>query len=153
MLYLALLFWLGRPKARFRYADNAAILAILLSLETNCQSLSNSLQEAINWGTMEGITFAPDKYELIYFSCCKADQDPSYIPRVSASSVTVSKNLTCPYLCWLGILFDKKLSFKYHIREMTSRALTVTNALCSLGNTVQGVKPYLMWQAVVACIL
>jgi hypothetical protein len=43
MLYLALLFWLGCPKARFRYTDNAAILAILLSLKTNCQSLSNSL--------------------------------------------------------------------------------------------------------------
>jgi hypothetical protein len=136
MLYLALLFWLGHLKTRFRYTDNAAILAILPSLETNCQSLSNSLQEAINWGTMEGITFAPNKYKLIHFSCCKADQDPSHIPRVSASSVTVSENLTCPYLRWLGILFDKKLSFKYHIREMTSRALTVANALCSLGNIV-----------------
>jgi hypothetical protein len=136
MLYLAPLFWLGCPKTRFGYTDDAAILAISPSLKTNCQSLSNSLQEAINWGTIEGITFAPDKYKLIYFSCCKADQDPSHIPRVSASSVTVSENLTCLYLRWLGILFDKKLSFKYHIREITSRALTVANALCSLRNTV-----------------
>jgi hypothetical protein len=67
MLYLSPLFRLGRPKARFGYADDAAILAISPSLETNCQSLSESLQEALDWGFAEGITFALDKYELIYF--------------------------------------------------------------------------------------
>lgn len=153
MLYLAPLFRLGRPKARFRYADNAAILAISPSLEANCQSLSISLQEALDWGSMEGITFAPDKYELIHFSRRKDDQDPSQTPRVEAGTVTVSESTRRPYLRWLGILFDKKLSFKYHAYEATSKALIVANALRGLGNTVRGIKPYLMRQAVTACVL
>jgi hypothetical protein len=136
MLYLSPLFRLGRPKARFGYADNAAILVISSSLETNCQNLSGSLQEALNWGSAEGITFVPDKYELIHFTRYKVDQDPSCTPSVLAGQVTVSKNITHSYLQWLGVLFDKKLSFKYHVKNLTSRALTVANTLRSLGNTV-----------------
>jgi hypothetical protein len=36
---------------------------------------------------------------------------------------------------------------------LASKALTTANALRSLGNTVQGVNPYLMRQAVIACAL
>jgi hypothetical protein len=68
MLYLAPLFWLGSPKARFGYADDGAFLATSPSLETNTQSLSESLQDALNWGRAQGITFAADKYKLIHFS-------------------------------------------------------------------------------------
>jgi hypothetical protein len=143
LLYLAPLFWLGKPKARFGYVDDGAILAISPSLEANCQSLSSSLQEALDWGATEGITFAPDKYELIHFSRRRDDQDPRNTLSVSAGSVTVSENVTCPYLRWLGILSDRKLSFKYHIRDMTSKALVVANALRALGNTVRGSNPIL----------
>jgi ribonuclease HI len=153
MLYLAPLFRLGSAKARFGYADDAAILATSPSLEANCRSLSTSLQEALDWGTTEGITFAPDKYELIHFSRRQDDQDPSCTPDVTAGPITVSENTKRPYLRWLGVLFDKKLSFKYHVGETTSKALIVANALRGLGNTMRGIKPYLMRQAVTACVL
>jgi hypothetical protein len=64
--------------------DNTAILAIFLSLETNYQSLLESLQEALDWGSAEGITFALDKYELIHFIQHIIDQDPSCTPSVLA---------------------------------------------------------------------
>jgi hypothetical protein len=144
MLYVAPVFRLGSPKRRFGYADDGAFLAISLSLKDNCQSLSSTLQEALDWGLAEGVTFVPDKYELLYFSRRKADQDPSRTPSVSAGPVTISENSTRPYLRWLGILFNKKLSFKFHVRQMTSKALTITNALRSLGNIVRGVNSYLM---------
>ncbi|EED17318.1 reverse transcriptase, putative [Talaromyces stipitatus ATCC 10500] len=121
MLYIAPLFCLGNPRNRFGYADDAANLAISTSLATNCEALSDSLQEALNWGAAEGITFAPDKYELLHFSRHKADQD-----------------LTCT---------------PSHVSETASKALTVANALRSLGNTICGVKPHLLQQAVSACVL
>ncbi|OKP10384.1 hypothetical protein PENSUB_4173 [Penicillium subrubescens] len=153
MLYLAPLFRLGSPKTRFGYADDAAILATSLSLEANYQSLSTSLQEALDWGTTEGITFAPDKYELIYFSRRQDDQASSRTLSVIAGPITISENTERPYLRWLGVLFDKKLSFKYYVGETTSKALIVANALRGLGNTVRGIKSYLMRQVVIACVL
>ncbi|EED12709.1 reverse transcriptase, putative [Talaromyces stipitatus ATCC 10500] len=134
MLYIAPLFRLGNSRNKFSYADDAANLAISTSLATNCEALSDSLQEALNWGAAEGITFALDKYELLHFSRRKADQDPTCTPS-------------------LGILYDKKLTFKWHVGKIASKALTVANALRSLGNTARGVKPYLLQQAVLACVL
>jgi hypothetical protein len=115
MLYIAPLFWMGTPRTRFGYADDIGILAISLALTTNSQILSTALQEAISWGTAEGITFAPDKYELIHFSRFRTDQDPATTPAVSAGSITVTEATNRPYLRWLGILFDKKLRFKWHV--------------------------------------
>ncbi|EED24658.1 reverse transcriptase, putative [Talaromyces stipitatus ATCC 10500] len=98
MLYIAPLFRLGNPRNRFGYADDAANLAISTSLATNCKALSDSLQEALNWGAAEGITFAPDKYELLHFSRHKADQDPTYTPSVKAGSIIISENTKQLYL-------------------------------------------------------
>jgi hypothetical protein len=81
------------------------------------------------------------------------DQDPSCTLLVLADQVIVSENTTQPYLCWLGVLFNKKLSFKYHVKELASKALTIANTLHSLGNIIQGVNPYLMRQAITACTL
>jgi ribonuclease HI len=153
MLYIAPFFRLGNPNTRFGYADDAALLAISPSLTDNCQILSNSLQEALDWGRAEGITFAPDKYELLHFSRRRTDQAPTLTPSVTAGSVTVSESSTRPYLRWLGVLYDKKLTFKWHVSEMASKALIVANALRSLGNTVRGIQPHLMQQAVTACVL
>jgi ribonuclease HI len=153
MLYIAPLFHMGKPEKRFGYADDGAILAISTSLVTNSQILSTSLQEAISWGNAEGITFAPDKYELIHFSRHRAEQDPTQTPSVSAGSITVSEGIERPYLRWLGILFDKKLRFNWHVQEMTSRAATIASALRCLGNTVHGMKPHLLQQAISACVL
>ncbi|EED14578.1 conserved hypothetical protein [Talaromyces stipitatus ATCC 10500] len=95
-------------------------------------------------GAAEGITFAPDKYKLLHFSRHKVDQDPTYTPSVKAGSITISENTKRLYLRWLGILFDKKLTFKWHVGETASKGLTVANALRSLGNTIRGVKPHLL---------
>jgi ribonuclease HI len=153
MLYLAPLFKLGQPSTRFGYADDVALLAVSPSLETNSQALSAALQEALDWGSSEGITFEPAKSELIHFSRHKLDQDPSTTPTVSAGPITVSENRDRPYLRWLGVLFDKRLTFKWHATESAAKAQRVAQALKSLGNTVRGVSPHLLRQAVTACVL
>jgi len=129
MLYLAPLFYLGILRNRFGYADDVALLATSPSIVTNSTALSESLQEALDWGATEGITFDPDKSELLYFSRRRPDQDPTTTPSVVTSSILVTEGTARPYLRWLGILFDKKLSFKWHAKEMAAKAMTVANAL------------------------
>jgi hypothetical protein len=153
MLYLAPLFHLGIPRTRFGYADDVALLATSPSLVANSTALSESLQEALDWGATEGITFDPDKSELLHFSRRRQDQDPTTNPSVAASSISVTEGTARPYLRWLGILFDKKLTFKWHAKQMAAKAMIVANALRSLGNTVRGVPPRLLQQVVSACVL
>jgi hypothetical protein len=56
-------------------------------------------------------------------------------------------------LRWLGVFFDQKLSFKPHVRILAAKALTVSNALHSLGKTTRGVPPIFLHRAVKACVL
>ena len=153
MLYLAPLFKLGQPSTRFGYADDVALLAVSPFLETNSQTLSTTLQEALDWGSAEGITFEPAKSELMHFSRHRLNQDPSTTPTISAGLISVSEDRDRPYLRWLGVLFDKRLTFKWHASESAAKALTVAQALKSLGNTVRGVPPHLLRQAVTACVI
>jgi hypothetical protein len=81
------------------------------------------------------------------------DQDLNIILLVSTGSVTVSEETDYPYLQWLEILFNKKLRFNWHVQKTISKALIIASALYSLGNTVYGIKPHLLQQAISACVL
>jgi Reverse transcriptase (RNA-dependent DNA polymerase)/Endonuclease-reverse transcriptase len=153
MLYLAPLFKLGKRSERFGYADDVALLASSPSLLENSEALAAALQEALDWGVAEGVSFDPAKSELMHFSRKRTDQDPTATPAVSAGPITVSEDSGRPYLRWLGILFDKKLTFKWHSRTMATKARAVAGALRSLGNTVRGVPAHLLQQVVKACVL
>ena len=48
MLYIALLFWLGRLANRFGYANDIGLLAVSIDLQINCKTLQGDLQEALN---------------------------------------------------------------------------------------------------------
>src|SRR5438045_9064128 len=56
-------------------------------------------------------------------------------------------------LRWLSVFFDHKLRFKQHVSILAAKALTVGNALHSLGKTTHGVPPIFLQWAVVACVL
>ena len=45
------------------------------------------------------------------------------------------------------------LSFKWHVRILSGKAIKVANALRSMGNTLRGIPPRLVRRAVIACIL
>ena len=68
MLYIAPLFWLGTLAKRFGYADDVGLLAVSIDLQTNCEKLQRDLQEVLEWGLDEGITFDPKKSKLIHFT-------------------------------------------------------------------------------------
>jgi ribonuclease HI len=151
MLYIAPLFWLGTPTRRFGYADDIGLLAVSTDLQENCNTLQRDLQEALDWGQAEGITFDPKKSELIHFTRCYKDPAPAASPLVSASTHTIQES--ADPLRWLGVYFDRKLTFKPHARILAAKALTVSNALRSLGNTTRGVSSLCLQRAVKACVL
>ena len=151
MLYISPIFKLDSLKGAFGYADDIAILKSSSSLEENSQQISTAINQAQSWGTAEGISFAPDKSDLLHFT--RRHKDKGISPPVVTNTSTITENLTQPYLKWLRVHFDRKLSFKYHVRIQTSKALKVANSLRCLGKTTRGVLPRLSRQAVAACVL
>jgi len=151
MLYIAPLFWLSSPSNRFGYADDIGLLAISDDLQSNCTKLQKDMQEALEWGTSEGITFDPKKSELIHFTRSRKDPSPSASPQIVTESYKVQE--TIGPLRWLGVFFDRKLKFKQHVKILSAKALKVASAIRSLGKTTRGVPPILLQRVVTACVL
>lgn len=139
MLYIAPLFGFGSAQRRFGYADDIGLLAFSDSLQANCSQLQTDMQEALDWGAAEGITFDPEKSKLIRFTKSRKDS-LSTSPRISAGTYCIKESLTP--LRWLGVHFDRKLRFKEHVKLMAAKALKVVDALRSLGKTTRGVPLY-----------
>lgn len=54
---------------------------------------------------------------------------------------------------WLGVLWDRKLSFQYHVRIATAKAIKPANALGMLGGYRKGAAVHLLLRVVKAMIL
>jgi ribonuclease HI len=107
------------------------------------------MQEALNWGKDEGITFDHLKLELKHFS--RSTKNPSPLPKIIVGTYEV-EDLPKP-LRWLGVFYDRKLRFKEHVSILSAKALTIANALRSLGKTTRGIPPIFLRQAATACVL
>lgn len=153
MLYISPLFRIGQISRNFGYADDMAILAISKSLSENCILISEKSRKILEWGKSEGISFDPGKTELQYFSRRRSEKDPTITPSVTWDTKLVSESPFRPYTRWLGIYFDKILSFKWYVQIRAGKAMKVVNALRSLCNTTRGAPPCLLRQAILACVL
>ena len=99
------------------YLDDIAILAKSESLENNCQILENTAKKLIQWEQNNRIEFDREKTDLIHFYWDKTD--------ISELSIQLSENLTIKpkqEVKWLGIWFDRKLSFNSHVDKTLSKA-------------------------------
>lgn len=91
MLYISPLFWLGSLKRRFGYADDIGLLSISSSLQANSENLLAGLQEILDWGQAEGITFDPKKSELTHFTRSRNDPPPHESPQISAGAQLIKE--------------------------------------------------------------
>ncbi|KAI1003548.1 hypothetical protein K3495_g4657 [Podosphaera aphanis] len=109
MLYTSL-FRLDNLKKSFGYADDVAILETSPFLDTNANRIRTAVNQVVSWGTSEGITFDPGKSELLHFS--RRPRDKGVGTQVVSNSFIIVENPARPYLKWLGVHFDRKLSFQ-----------------------------------------
>ncbi|XP_044718774.1 reverse transcriptase (RNA-dependent DNA polymerase) domain-containing protein [Hirsutella rhossiliensis] len=145
LLYTEAIYRLGNPEGRFGYADDTAILCVGQSLEQTSQKASEYLQELVNWGAANGISFDPEKTEVMHFSPRRRETKPP----VRHGDMEKRPETA---MRWLGLWLDRKLTFKTHVEKWTAKAQAVANHIRSLGNTRRGALPRAMQRAVRACV-
>jgi hypothetical protein len=96
-----------------------------------------------------------DKLELQHFTRRPRDTLPTItVPWANGQgTITISAQAS---MRWLGIFFDWKLSFRYHVEVMANRALSTVNGLRMLANTVCGMSflnMQLLYKTVVLLVL
>jgi hypothetical protein len=146
-LYTAFLFRAVRVEAvrgetgstLLAYVDDGLLEVVSSSLETNMQILAQIYPQCIEWLHRVGLSTDDDKLELQHFTRQHHDTSPTLtVPRANGQgTITVSAQAS---MRWLGIFFDRKLSFRYHVEVMANRALSTVNGLRMLANTVCGMS-------------
>ena len=102
-------------------------------------------------GKLRGTDIRPGKIWINKFQWKHWDKGNN--SSIFTDNFTITVNQRNLYLKWLGIHFDRKLTFRKNVHVQASKALKVTNVLRSLGNTVQGVSPRLSRKVIKSCIL
>jgi ribonuclease HI len=128
----------GIPLSPRSYVDDYAIMAVSNSLGDNLATLSLGLESVVDTLARIGMTCDTTKLDLQHFTRRPSDTEfPSLVVDVYGKRVTIAAPKS---MRWLGIFFDRRLSFHEHAKIMAARAKTVVNGLRCLGNTVRGLS-------------
>ncbi|ODM21538.1 hypothetical protein SI65_02382 [Aspergillus cristatus] len=148
MLFIEPIFKQGSlrtRRGRFGYADDICQLVASPSLEENCTVLEHCTEELRQWGAREGLTFDFNKTELQHFTCGANHSNPTCSFHTSQGSHTVTPPPPGGATRWLGIWFDRRLSFSKHCKTLAAktelqhftRGANHSNPTCSF-HTSQG---------------
>src|SRR5699024_1515931 len=149
LLYTAPLHQLPLKSSSFGYADDVALLACDKSLAGSTHTLQRDVGLILDWAQRNGLAFDPGKSELLHFSRRRERHNP----RVDRPGWNVEPAPTDATIRWLGVHFDRRLSFHPHARIARQRAMNAVGTIRGLGNTVKGASPHALRAAAVACVL
>ncbi|KAM4054427.1 reverse transcriptase (RNA-dependent DNA polymerase) [Hirsutella rhossiliensis] len=141
-----LILRLRDSKGRFGYADDTAILCVGDSLDETSAEASHHVRELVSWGAANGISFDPEKTEVMHFS----RTTPKTAPPVLHGEFEKRPGRA---MRWLGVWLDSTLSFKTHVEKWTAKAQAVAFHLRRLTNTRHGPLPSAVRRAVCACVI
>jgi hypothetical protein len=126
------------------------------SLDENVELLANDVRGILSWGAEHKVAFAPEKIEMIHFSRKGGNHAP---PCIVNNELTVQPITTAPKageqpaLRWLGVWFDRRLTFRRHVTERAAKARVVAHHIRGLARTVHGPPASVLRKAVVTCVL
>ena len=127
------------------YVDNIGIQTSSRSTYENCKILQNAAEKLVKWGQNNHIEFDMKKTELIHFD---------HANRSLNESIKIKEFIIKPkeVVKWLGIWFDRKLSFKIHVENRIASASRMFYTIKRLANTEKGLSFQAMRKLYIACI-
>ena len=102
------------------YADDATLLATIASPDDRvhiADSLNRDLHRIESWCAMWGMKLNPSKTQSMIISRSRTSDPPH--PALSINNVVLANSSS---LKILGVIFDSRLTFELHIRQMVSSA-------------------------------
>ena len=133
LIYIRNLFQ-SRAVTFISYLDDIALIASSKSFKKNISILNREARELIYLGENSAISFDIAKTELIHFQKkSKSDKLSLYLP----SHVVTPK----PLVKWLGVYFNKNLTYKEHIAIKTLKASQAFYRINRLANISRGLSP------------
>jgi len=132
------------------YMDDVALVATGCSERINCKILAEAASTAFRWAERNAVAFDDSKSELMHFTL-KQKEDTSDNAKITLPNGAIISP-SSKALRWLGVWFDRKLSFKHHVNTKVASAKRALGCLQRLANTESGLHPAAVRQLYMACI-
>ncbi|QQK40076.1 putative RNA-directed DNA polymerase from transposon X-element [Penicillium digitatum] len=117
--------------------------------------LAKDVQSILAWGEYNKVAFAPEKLEMIHITRHRGDESPSIVvnDRLTIDPVQAKKPGYTPTLRWLGVFFDRKLTWRSHILARAGKARAVAQHIRNLARTTCGPPASSLRKAVITCVI
>ena len=139
-LFVNDIFYFIKDCQLYNYADDNVISYECNSVSTLKSVLENNLSHLLNWFTLNGMKANPNKFQLISFG-------NTAMNHLTVGDITIYKQ---PYIKYLGILVDEKLSFANHVENVCIKASRQVNALMRLSNLLDYDTKLLLYNAFIS---
>jgi len=122
------------------YIDDVLLLAVSHSLEGNVDKLTRAFDTVTYKLNALGLDIDADKTEVIHFTRSRSNPTLDPFINISPPNTRARTIRPTPVMRWLGVFFDRKLSFKKHVETMATRALSTISGLRILANSIRGLS-------------
>lgn len=116
------------PVEALLFADDLVIYMTGSNAKKIEKNLQNTLNQLSKWSEKNGLQFAPDKMTMMQFSRLRRQEQRVKLT-LNGAVISYSENKK-----FLGIHFDKRLTWKKHIQETYNSTIKQTNILKILAN-------------------
>src|SRR5579859_1214810 len=108
------------------------------TVEANARSLEGMLRKAESWREKHGARFETSKYILIHFT--RARKSPNSDTNTTAAYIRIGDTTIKPAETarYLGVLFDRKLTFQQHIQYAAKKGTKFALAISRIANCTRG---------------
>ena len=125
------IFWFVHRTKICNYADDTTIFASHPDLDTIIKQLEEDSSVIVKWFSDNFLKLNDDKCHLMIFG------EKSTEATVSIGNSMINES---DYEKLLGVTFDKKLSFKKHVEDLSKKANQKLHALARLSNYIDPIK-------------
>ena len=146
-LYTEPICRLRQHGSRYGYADDTGLLVVGATLEETAAEATRGVEELVGWGDNNAVSFDVGKTEVMHFSHRLDTNNNPPVIHAGHEIRPSDKDMR-----WLGVRFDRKLTFKHHVEHWSARANRVAGHLRSITNTHHGPPAWLVRKAIKACV-
>ena len=114
------------------YVDDFCICYRSKSIATIERQLQQNLNKIENWATSNGFKFSKSKTQCVHFCQMRKQHDDPVLHLYGLPIPVVEESK------FLGILFDRKLSFIHHIKHLKAKCLKALKLLKMVSHTSWG---------------
>jgi hypothetical protein len=138
------------------YIDDVALVAHGRMSKENARTLQAAARTAFTWAANNAVAFDDLKSKLLHFHHARNDTHSTETNITLPNGTSVmpgTKEGRKDVVRWIGIQFDRKLSFSHHVKLKLTAASRSFNALCSLVRHETGLSPSTTCSLYHTCVL